>query len=681
MKHLLFIIGLFFCVELCFGHILYVKPNETSNSWSGKTQVYVNLQNAIDESNEGDSIWVASGTYFPTKFINGKDDKVYYSFSINKGIKLFGGFKGDENKITDRRMVDLNKNDEIEQWEFENTSILSGDHNKNDKWTRGINGDNYSWNIKNNGENSQHVIYFDNSHATDNNSIDFEINGFSISGGNASLTNNYFGGAIFYHSEKKGELKIINNSIKNNYSKDSGGAIYIYLQAKDSCKVSILSNEIIQNASDVGGNINLETNFILPNSEITIDNNIISDNSGDVGGINLKFSSPTNLTIKNNSIISNGKHNNSQGGICLTTNTDKSFSGLIYNNYLDSNKGNYGGGIGIFFREGKNRLTIKNNQLINNLSLYKGGGIYISKESIGEIEIENNRINSNQTISSDGGGIFIDANNSTVIVKSNFICNNSSGNAQYGFKYGGGIACFTYLSCINNLISNNQAQVGGGVYIDNGKLINNTIAYNVGSGISIPQDKAAYILNNLIVNNSTGSTLNTISASSSNNLIGNYDIFLTPPSFKGVSSTVNQKDELDSVDFRLKMGSVAIDGGKSDTSNLHLPQLDLLGIKRVLGKCIDIGAFEYDGQSNNTSQFKKEAVKLFPNPIGNFVRIEWNDTYNFLEIFSLNGQYITSKQIVSSPNIIDLSDLSFGIYIFTFSNDSNERYTCKVIKK
>ncbi|MDL2223953.1 hypothetical protein LJB92_01410, partial [Bacteroidales bacterium OttesenSCG-928-M06] len=102
--------------------VRYVKHNGTTNattaiSWATACS---DLQAVINISNEGDEIWVAAGTYFPTikaAEIDSKGnattdrDKAYV---LEKGVKIYGGFAGTETSLEERN------------WES-NKTILSGD--------------------------------------------------------------------------------------------------------------------------------------------------------------------------------------------------------------------------------------------------------------------------------------------------------------------------------------------------------------------------------------------------------------------------------------------------------------------------------------------------------------------------------------------------------------------------
>lgn len=70
---------------------IYVKQNAAGPVLDGKSwnTAFSTLQDAINASNSGDEIWVASGVY-------------YGNFSLKQGTKLYGGFLGSETSRTQR---------------------------------------------------------------------------------------------------------------------------------------------------------------------------------------------------------------------------------------------------------------------------------------------------------------------------------------------------------------------------------------------------------------------------------------------------------------------------------------------------------------------------------------------------------------------------------------------------
>lgn len=150
-----------------FSARIYINVNAVGNndgtSW---TDAYTELQSGLDNSLAGDTLWVAEGIYYPTEITDGNVETAdkFKSFHIaNKDIKLFGGFTGNETSLTQRN------------WSV-NTTILSGDFNDDDA----INGLANTLIISGNSENAYNVV------TTVGLTNAFELDGFTITGGNAS---------------------------------------------------------------------------------------------------------------------------------------------------------------------------------------------------------------------------------------------------------------------------------------------------------------------------------------------------------------------------------------------------------------------------------------------------------------------------------------------------------------
>jgi uncharacterized protein (TIGR02145 family) len=96
------------CVENCpevvvssRNGIFYVKEGQVGNgtSWDNSTG---NLQAVLKTARSGDQIWVAAGTYYPTA-----DGNREIAFEIPNGVKMYGGFTGNERQLNSR---DWNRN-------------------------------------------------------------------------------------------------------------------------------------------------------------------------------------------------------------------------------------------------------------------------------------------------------------------------------------------------------------------------------------------------------------------------------------------------------------------------------------------------------------------------------------------------------------------------------------------
>ncbi|MDG5798820.1 choice-of-anchor Q domain-containing protein [Marinilabiliaceae bacterium ANBcel2] len=211
---------------------IFVSPNGegSGDSWSST----IDLTTALDMAVYGDEIWVLEGVYKPD---DGEDRSQF--FEIPNGVKLYGGFRGDEQDVTERNHID-------------NMSVLSG-YLENTRRSYQI--------VKMTGTSSIPV---------DNNTL---IDGFTIEGGYANLNsgNRNQGGALY--------LVCASPTIKNIHFRDNyasnGGAV-----SADSNSEPLFANTIFTNNSSAsnGGAIWLHNRGVIYNSLF------YENSSGHLGG-------------------------------------------------------------------------------------------------------------------------------------------------------------------------------------------------------------------------------------------------------------------------------------------------------------------------------------------------------------------------------------------------------------
>jgi hypothetical protein len=186
---------------------IYVKADASgSNNGTSWTNAYITMQDALTTAVSGDSIFAAYATYKP----HTADRTV--SFKIKSGVKVFGGFIGNENPID---ALTFNNRNFITH-----ETMLSGDLAGNDN-----SGGNTS-------ENSFHVVHFD-SHSG-NISTATVLDGFTITAGNAdsiyqSINPFDRGGGIYNDGSVNGGTSnplLRNLVIKGNKAKVGGGGMY-----------------------------------------------------------------------------------------------------------------------------------------------------------------------------------------------------------------------------------------------------------------------------------------------------------------------------------------------------------------------------------------------------------------------------------------------------------------------
>jgi len=321
------------CLPCPNSNIVHVDQNasglDNGTSW---LNAYNSLQDALDKADACpmvSEIWVAEGTYLPEKYPSGCvgcTSNRDFTFYIKPGLKLYGGFAGDETILSERNSL-------------ENITIISGDFNDDDI-TSGIGN---LFNISNNSENAHHVIL-----SVGQNSSQTIIDGFTILGGNSEINSGIHVAGIFIERRRGGgvyfsggNVSLNNNIIKNNSCLNTGGGVYLNGQ-----NFNIAYNTITKNESSEFG-----SGIYNCSSNTNITGNTIFLNSTSAGGGIYSANGPV---LYSNNLINYNYASNIAGGLCLNGSSNDLINNTIYGNVSEG----YGGGLVV---------VNSNNNLINNI--------------------------------------------------------------------------------------------------------------------------------------------------------------------------------------------------------------------------------------------------------------------------------------------------------------------------
>ncbi len=330
---------LLFLLALKITHVnatIYYVKTIGSDAANGSTwaTAYKTVQKALDVAIASDEIWVASGTYVPTKNMAGTaaNNAADNTFYITKNIKLYGGFAGTETNINQRMAGS-------------NITTLSGDMNADDDYSN----------------NAYHVMVI--SSTTSNGAIlnTCVIDGLTITKGNA------FGGALFsfggglfvkadgnnetspqisnciFQSNRAqiaGAVEVRNYSslcnlafnacsFINNSSNTSVGAVEFYYSS--GATGSQVINECLFKSNSCptyGGAIGLEC-YGMSNKSLTITNSIFDKNTstnGYGGALSIENQSLLDLKLKNCTFNENSC--NASGGAIRLVNREDFITGV-----------------------------------------------------------------------------------------------------------------------------------------------------------------------------------------------------------------------------------------------------------------------------------------------------------------------------------------------------------------
>lgn len=350
-----------------------INTGDDANDGLKWSTAFKNIQPAINAAAQGDIIYVAAGTYYPTQKISNKygseanptDSTTHIdrSFLLKKDIKLYGGFPthaSDATTITDR------------DWTLHQTT-LSGDFNNDDK-------DNF----ENMDDNALHVVVMINP------TSDMEMDGFHITGGGGD------------EGKITGTIYVDGTPVMQSY----GGGIYAIAKYESS---PVLSNLVIKNnraVKDGGGFYNYsESGFASPTlTNVTIINNFAEVRGGGFYNDGMHVSATfKNVTIAGNEALEGG------GLTCIG---EKDCSPQLENVLISGNKANKSGGVYIWAIESNAHPSIVNTTICGNIA-HAGtstGGILVlstageAKPYIKNSVIWGNKANTVDNIYVDGGG-------------------------------------------------------------------------------------------------------------------------------------------------------------------------------------------------------------------------------------------------------------------------------------
>ncbi|MDM8524243.1 IPT/TIG domain-containing protein [Desulfococcaceae bacterium HSG8] len=297
--------GMFFISPLQAAEVIYMNPSAAGEA-NGSTwaDAYTDLQTAINQGNEGDEVWVTTGTYTP-----GNDSSA--TFNLKKGVAVYGGFAGTE--------ITLNERD----WK-NNVTTLSGEIGT---------ADDVSDNIK-------RVVSCNNT--VDKNTL---LDGFTITGGNGDK------GAGIYNL--RGSPVVANCTFIRNIATTSGGGMY-----NSSGIPKVINCIFIENTANVGGGMYNETsNTVVTNcifkgniantnggammnkgSSPTTANCLFVGNTADVGGGGIYTYEDGSPIIANCTFSKNIALTGSGGGVYVNAGSPKICNSIFWGNSASEGK-------------------------------------------------------------------------------------------------------------------------------------------------------------------------------------------------------------------------------------------------------------------------------------------------------------------------------------------------------
>lgn len=698
-------------VELFAQTIRYVKPviqgTGDGSSWENASD---DLSAMLQASGINDEIWVAAGTYVP-----GYGSSRLESFNLPSGVKLYGGFTGNEMSLNER-------DPEI------NITKLSGNIGTEDILY----------------DNNKHIVIIDNSFNNiidgfiiqdafcprklivseplsisgvySYSSADFCPSSYSVSGEvqNAdpldacSAINNLDGKIALvqrgsctfvskaFHAQNAGAIAvIIFNNVEETLPGMTGGldsnivipVIGISLAEGESILAEINSGHIVTatiESGQYGGGMH------IINSNLTITNCTFQGNNAYYGSAIYAYNSSLDISdcqfLQNSSTNSTLFHHESQVNI----------SHCIFN----SNNAENGAAV---YCSANSASIIEHSLFESNIASYRAGAIY---NYLGELAVDScsfieNKAQYGGAIRSSGNLVLTSVNHSYFIdnnvtmggaglilsrgrtsIKNCFIYNNLAQNDDSTYGTGGAIQIqdSAQVEIINSVLSNNRAggksdDGGGAVVVYSGKLmLNNTTIVNNSTaswGGAIRIDSSGYVSvnnsilwNNTSLEDSTDCIYNTYGILDINysdiqddNLLAGTGNKNADPLFENITNPLGTDGiGMTSDDgLMLKTGSPAIGSGSSATSS----STDILG--NPWSDPPSMGAYGSVVAGSDYMPITGDDIYIYPNPAASIINLNGSEGVTHIIISNMVGQVIWTGNYESFP--LNITDWAKGMYI------------------
>lgn len=383
--------GLFFMFAVLpvQAQVCRVSVNGTDQASGASWQQTKSLVGALTNPQSCSEIWVKSGTYLPTAGLQRTT-----SFSVQPGVKLYGGFYGTETSLTQRDYL-------------YNKPVLSGDI--------GLSG------VLN--DNSYQVLSL---YGTANDPITQTtvIDGFIIEKGNANnMASGYGrGGGLYCSANESNSVcsPLLQNLVFRENHAVQGGALFSYAYFGDSSPVIHNVNFIANTAQEYGGAV---ANFsFFSASRVSPEYQLVNftDNvaQGVGGALHVKAAGSSSNDPVMNMVTFSG--NEAASGGAVSTDGSQGFVELELNNVTFHNNSSQGKG-GAIHNKGQDALIRLNHATIEgNQASTAGGGIHVENS---QIEISNSILWNNQAPS--GNQLFSES--AQVVVTSSVIQSDCAG--------------------------------------------------------------------------------------------------------------------------------------------------------------------------------------------------------------------------------------------------------------
>ncbi len=409
---------------------------------------------------------------------------------------------------------------------------------------------------------------------------------------------------------------------------------------------------VIDNSQSIMRILNMTSDFVLDGFRIIS----AYDPSGNGGGIYAEGNQASNITIRNCFFFNNYAYR--AGGACFLDESNVTFEDCRF----ISNSSDYNGGGAIY----------ADNVSDSNLYFYRcefignTGDIPVITFDGPELIMDRCIINNNTANSRDIIVVGTDTTNfqlTNSLIVGNLVTSSSS---RIISTY---CSTFDAINFVNVTIAHNRNSSSVGATTEpvrsynRGININNSIIYG-NTSYNLRQIDSGNYINNSIIEGGYGTGTNVM----------NID-----PLFANASSLNNSPFDLSSYDYSLTSASEAVNAGNNARIIAGFEQ-DVYGNARIQHGTVDLGAIE-SPFSLSVGEFNElAAFDVYPNPVDTTLNIKTDAVMTQISIYDLNGSKVHTTIANSTHKIIDVSELSSGIYFVKVQTNTGMQ-TQKLIKK
>lgn len=451
--------------------------------------------------------------------------------------------------------------------------------------------------------------------------------------------------------------------------------------------------------------------ILAGNGRLNVSDNDLSSTGADALSLAGIYAQGVDGAVIQNNTIGNFSPTAAQArrGVWLATGAVNSVvSGNTISNIAYTGTGAGAGSVGVLVSSGNTGIAVNSNNLVENNTIT--GMASGSTNITAGIQLIG-------SATAPTSGVTISKNKISNIKNSN-----AGGYAAVGVYLNGfSVAANGGANIINNFISD-VANYGynGTSYIDNGvgitfngastgyKIYNNTINMNTNqttgvgmtAAINVPTAivgaGAIDLRNNIFVNSQTTSTRYAVYSSAPNTVFSNIDYndyFSTGANLNFLGSARATLADWQTATGK-DVNSKNVNPTFVSATDLHMASSNLAA--NFLGTPLaevtvdidnevrsattpDMGADEFTG-TLAAADVTKASIKLYPNPVVDFVNVNHTSKIDSVEVYNVTGQRVSSEAWNATSGKINMSNLTPGMYIIKL-NTGNTAQSVKVIKK